>query len=94
MSRPIVSVCGSSGHIEPAVYDTARLLGRLLAQEGISVLCGGRDGVMEAVCHGVSEAEGLLVASPLLYFLETIPKRPTTMRILFFHRAWDTQEMP
>lgn len=35
----------------------AEQLGRALARHGVTVLCGGRAGVMEAVCRGV-EAEG------------------------------------
>lgn len=37
----------------------AEALGRRLAQIGVTVLCGGRGGVMEAVCKGCLEAGGL-----------------------------------
>lgn len=40
---------------------TARKLGFRLARMGFTVLCGGRQGVMEAVCRGVQEAGGLSV---------------------------------
>jgi len=36
-------------------------VGRLLAQEDVIVYCGGRTGVMEAVCRGVAEAGGTAV---------------------------------
>lgn len=36
----------------------ARELGRLLAQGGATVICGGLGGIMEAVCQGSSEAGG------------------------------------
>jgi uncharacterized protein (TIGR00725 family) len=36
-------------------------LGRLLAEMGLVVLCGGREGVMEAACRGVSAAGGISV---------------------------------
>ena len=36
-------------------------MGRLLAAHGVTVLCGGRSGVMEDVCRGVAEAGGLSI---------------------------------
>lgn len=45
----------------PAQLAQARALGRGLATMGLSVLCGGRGGVMEAVCQGVGEGGGLAV---------------------------------
>lgn len=36
----------------------ARELGRLLAQGGATIVCGGLAGIMEAVCQGASEAGG------------------------------------
>jgi uncharacterized protein (TIGR00725 family) len=39
-------------------YETARTVGRLLADREHEVICGGRTGVMEAVCRGASEAGG------------------------------------
>lgn len=36
-------------------------VGRCLAQEDVIVYCGGRKGVMEAVCRGVAEAGGTVV---------------------------------
>jgi uncharacterized protein (TIGR00725 family) len=40
---------------------TAEALGRLLASVGFSVICGGRQGVMEAVCRGVASVNGISV---------------------------------
>ncbi|CAM5762655.1 TIGR00725 family protein [Bosea minatitlanensis] len=40
---------------------TAERLGALLARHGVTVLCGGRAGVMEAVCRGVEGAGGLSI---------------------------------
>lgn len=52
-----VSVIGGSDATgEP--YDQAREVGRLLAERGHEVVCGGRGGVMEAACRGASEAGG------------------------------------
>lgn len=39
----------------------AAAMGRLLAGHGVTVLCGGRSGVMEEVCRGVAEAGGLSI---------------------------------
>lgn len=51
------------GPREPAgeQYEVARALGRALAGLGLTVLCGGRQGVMEGVCRGVAEGGGLSV---------------------------------
>lgn len=39
-------------------YETARAVGRLLAERGHEIVCGGRGGVMEAVCRGGTETGG------------------------------------
>lgn len=52
-----VSVIGGSS-VSDSHYETARELGALLADRGHEVLCGGRGGVMEAVCRGASERGG------------------------------------
>ncbi len=39
----------------------AEAMGWLLAEHGVTVLCGGRFGVMEAVCRGVARAGGLSI---------------------------------
>lgn len=39
----------------------AEAIGRGLAAMGFAVLCGGRTGVMEAVCKGVAEAGGVSI---------------------------------
>jgi uncharacterized protein (TIGR00725 family) len=52
-----VSVIGG-GTIGAEVYETAVAVGQLLAEHGHTVVCGGRGGVMEAVCRGASEAGG------------------------------------
>lgn len=43
------------------IYEKARQVGRLLAQKGILVYCGGMTGVMEAVSRGVREGKGSVV---------------------------------
>jgi uncharacterized protein (TIGR00725 family) len=39
----------------------AEEVGRRLAQAGVTVVCGGREGVMEAVARGAAEAGGEVV---------------------------------
>jgi len=52
-----VSVVGGS-RIDAATADTARELGRVLADRGHTVVTGGRGGVMEAVSAGARERDG------------------------------------
>ena len=52
-----VSVIGGST-VGPEPYETAREVGRLLGERGHDVVCGGRGGVMEAVCRGARAAGG------------------------------------
>ena len=58
--QTIISVIGTSS-ASPEIYEIARSVGRLLAREGCIVVCGGRGGVMEGVCRGVSEEGGFSV---------------------------------
>ena len=43
------------------LYQSAQQLGRLLAGAGYTVVCGGLGGVMEAVCRGAVEKDGLTI---------------------------------
>jgi len=55
-----VSVVGGSA--VPAPVETiAEELGRLLAQRGHTVVCGGLGGVMEAACRGAKDAGGTTI---------------------------------
>jgi uncharacterized protein (TIGR00725 family) len=59
-SGPYVSVVGSdtaSGEF----YEKAREVGRLVAERGGTVVCGGRSGVMEAAARGATEAGGTAI---------------------------------
>jgi len=40
---------------------TAEALGRALASIGFSVVCGGKQGIMQAVCRGVAAANGVSI---------------------------------
>jgi uncharacterized protein (TIGR00725 family) len=53
---PIVSVFGSNGNIEPEVEALSEKLGELILNLGCRLCCGGRGGVMEAVCRGAKES--------------------------------------
>jgi uncharacterized protein (TIGR00725 family) len=52
-----VSVIGG-GTVPDEEYERARELGRLLGERGHETVCGGRGGVMKAVCHGATETGG------------------------------------
>ncbi len=45
----------------PEQLDTAEALGRALAELGLTILCGGRQGVMEATCKGAASVGGVSV---------------------------------
>jgi uncharacterized protein (TIGR00725 family) len=58
--RKCVAVIGSSQANEEE-YEIAYQVGRHLAKKGVVVVCGGRGGVMEAVCKGAKEEGGITV---------------------------------
>jgi uncharacterized protein (TIGR00725 family) len=49
------------GHPSRREYNAAAQVGRLLAERGWTVVCGGLFGVMEAACMGAKEAGGSTV---------------------------------
>ena len=61
MSEPrYVSVIGAS-RATPELAAKAEELGELLARRGLIVVCGGREGVMEAVSRGVKRGGGVSI---------------------------------
>lgn len=52
----IISVIGGDV-AKPEAVETAEAVGRELAKRGVTLVCGGRSGVMEAACRG-ARAEG------------------------------------
>ena len=60
MTTRYVSVIGAS---RPSAKDEAQAeeLGMLLADNGFVVICGGRDGIMEAVARGARRAGGVAI---------------------------------
>lgn len=61
-ARPVVCVYGSSmtARHDP-LYDEAMRFGRMLAQAGADVACGGYGGIMEAVSAGAHEGHGAAI---------------------------------
>jgi len=55
-----VAVVGS-GTARGELYEQAREVGRLVAERGAIVVCGGLSGVMEAAAHGATEASGTAI---------------------------------
>lgn len=62
MSGRQVAVIGAGG-CQPAseAWALAEEVGRRLAEAGVTVVCGGRGGVMEAVSKGAAEAGGTAI---------------------------------
>jgi len=60
INNPVVSVIGPNECSEWEAQ-AAETVGRLLASNEVTVICGGRGGVMEAVCRGAQEAGGITV---------------------------------
>jgi uncharacterized protein (TIGR00725 family) len=60
-SHPIVGVIGESQFSDPAHEALAEETGRLIAQAGYALVCGGLTGVMEAACRGAQRGGGLTI---------------------------------
>ncbi len=58
--RPYVAVIGS-GTADVDMYERAREVGRLVAERGGIVVCGGLGGVMEAAARGAAEAGSVAI---------------------------------
>ncbi|MFN4013491.1 MAG: TIGR00725 family protein [Aquificaceae bacterium] len=59
--RQVAVIGSSTAKPEEEEYKIAYELGKEIAKRGLVVVCGGRSGVMEAVCKGAKEAKGLTV---------------------------------
>jgi len=58
LSRPVqISVCGSSVS-DGEINAHAAEVGRLLAEAGATLVCGGRDGIMSAAAEAAAKAGG------------------------------------
>ncbi len=58
--QPRIGVMGP-GEATPVELEGAREVGRLIAERGGIVICGGGGGVMEAVSRGASETGGTVI---------------------------------
>ncbi len=58
--KPIIAVCGA-GHADAALAALAEATGRLIAEAGATLVCGGLGGVMAAACRGARAAGGMTV---------------------------------
>ena len=58
--RVPVGILGGKKASQEQLAD-ALALGTLIAQMGLTLICGGRQGVMEAACKGAAEAGGICV---------------------------------
>jgi uncharacterized protein (TIGR00725 family) len=57
---PLIAVCGAS-QATPGEARDAEEVGKLLAERGATVVCGGLGGVMAAVAHGAAGAGGTCI---------------------------------
>ena len=59
--RPIIIAVIGGDSPPPSAVAQAEEVGRRLAERGAVVVCGGRRGVMEAVCRGAKSAGGVTI---------------------------------
>jgi uncharacterized protein (TIGR00725 family) len=57
MRRILIGVIGGS-RVDDEVREVARQIGVEVAGHGLSLVCGGMSGIMEAACEGVHQARG------------------------------------
>jgi len=60
MSKKFIAVIGS-GDCSPEEAGLAEEVGRELARNGVTLICGGLGGVMEAACKGASSEGGVTI---------------------------------
>ncbi|MGH2406012.1 MAG: TIGR00725 family protein [bacterium] len=59
--RSLIAVIGEGTTSHPEIATLAEEVGRLIAEAGFGLICGGLGGVMEAACRGARRAGGLTV---------------------------------
>jgi len=60
-ARPVIGVIGSGRAVSPEQFQLAYDVGKLSAQRGAVLVCGGLGGLMEAAAKGAHENEGFVV---------------------------------
>lgn len=56
-----VGVIGSGLPLSKEIFDIAEDVGEELAKNNVIIICGGKGGVMEAVCKGATKYDGVTV---------------------------------
>jgi uncharacterized protein (TIGR00725 family) len=59
--RPLIIAVIGGGEVPPAIADIAEEVGREIARQGATLVCGGLGGVMEAACRGANSEGGLTI---------------------------------
>ena len=59
-AKKIIAVIGGK-ECDKSLYQQAMEVGKLIANNGAILVCGGRTGIMEAACRGAAEAGGITV---------------------------------
>ncbi len=62
--RAIIGVCGSGnlhGKNALKIFENAEIIGREIAKNNGVLICGGKGGIMEAVCKGAKQEQGLTI---------------------------------
>ena len=62
--KNLISICGSDGGDEQLsnyALETAKKVGKLIAQKNCILVCGGLGGVMQAACEGAKQENGITV---------------------------------
>ncbi len=58
--KTVIAVLGG-GSVDEKIYGLAERVGELLAQRGVTLICGGLGGVMEAACKGAKRTGGVTI---------------------------------
>lgn len=81
---PAVSIFGSArARPDEDIYEKAEAMGRLCAESGLTVITGGRGGVMEAANKGAAEAGGKSVGLNIELPMEEPPNKYSNIRLSF-----------
>ncbi len=88
-----VTTFGASKVEDPKLYQEGVELGRLLAQKGYVVKCGGYGGLMEAVSKGVNEVGGECIGIGLKAFDLRRPPNPYLSKKILAETLYERLEL-